>query len=99
MERSRPWILVSLAVVCFIAVTVTAYYKQNGLRDLRKLQSSIAKVEREIAEIRRENERNRMELYSLRQGDEYVEAVARESLGLVKPNEVVYEFVDAGKLK
>lgn len=98
MDRGRPWILVSLAAVCFAAVSVTAYYKRNGLRDVRELKASIARVEREIAEIRRDNERRRLELRSLKRGDEYVEAVARESLGLVKPDEVVYEFIDAARL-
>lgn len=87
-----------LGVVYFTLVTFTAYYKPNGLRDLRKINLAIEKVEKEIAEQEHENLRHRRELASLRRGDEYVEAVARESLGLVRPGEVVYEFVEAEKL-
>ena len=48
--------------------------------------------------VRKENHTMRLELASVSTSDRRVETIARENLGLVKPGETVYEFVDAGKL-
>ncbi|VAX19726.1 hypothetical protein MNBD_NITROSPINAE02-59 [hydrothermal vent metagenome] len=94
MERSKPLFLLAASSLFFVLMTVTAYYKSNGLKDLQKLEVAIAKVRTEIKDVRRENARYRHELDSLNYSNSYVEAIARENLGLVKPGEVVYEFVD-----
>ena len=95
MEQSKPLFLFAASLLFFMFLSVTAYYKHNGLRDLGKLEVAITSVQAEIEDIRQENERYRHELDSLNYGNAYVEAIARESLGLVKPREVVYEFVPA----
>lgn len=98
MERNKPKAFLGLAVIFFLVVTATAYYKENGLNDVGKLHSEIAAVKEEIRAFTFDNNRMRMELVSLSQSDDQVEAIAREQLGLVKPGEVVYEFIDADKL-
>jgi len=98
MDRKKLWFLLSLAVVYFLLITVTAYHKPNGLKDMWKLTEAIDALDREIAGLKIENERRLRELASLNRDDTYVEAIARENLGLVKPGEVVYEFVEAGDL-
>ncbi len=95
MERSKPLFLFAASSIFFVLMTVTAYYKSNGLKDLRRLEVAIAKVKTEIKDVRQENGRYHHELDSLNYSNSYVEAIARENLGLVKPGEVVYEFVDA----
>jgi len=99
MERNKPRALLSLAAVFFCLVTATAYYKQNGLKDLARLRAAIGQANGEMRAIRAENDRIRQELASLNYSDEYVEAIARDSLGLVRPGEVVYEFIDAETLQ
>lgn len=98
MERNKPKAFLGLAVIFFLVVTATAYYKENGLNDVGKLHSEIAAVKEEIRAFTFDNNRMRMELVSLSQSDDQVEAIVREQLGLVKPGEVVYEFIDADKL-
>lgn len=98
MDKNRPWILFTVSTVFFVLVTTAAYYKHNGLKDLMELKVAIVDIKREIIEARLESERYRQEIESLNYSDSFVEAIARESLGLVKPGEVVYEFVDAKEL-
>jgi cell division protein FtsB len=98
MERNKPKAFLGLAIIFFLVVTATAYYKENGLDDVGKLHSEITAVKEEIRAFTFDNNQMRMELVSLSQSDDQVEAMAREHLGLVKPGEVVYEFIDADKL-
>lgn len=98
MERNKPKAFLGLSILFFLVVSATAYYKENGLGDVGKLNSEIASVKKEIREYSLEINRMRLELVSLNQSDDQVEAIAREQLGLVKPGEVVYEFIDAAKL-
>jgi len=98
MERNKPRALLGLSIIFFFVVGATAYYKENGLADVDKLHMEIASVKREIQGYYLENNNIRLALVSLSESDDRVEAIAREQLGLVKPGEVVYEFIDAGKL-
>ncbi|MEK6711763.1 MAG: septum formation initiator family protein [Nitrospinota bacterium] len=50
----------------------------------------------ELAAMERENGRVRREVRSLREDMRAIERIAREELGLVKPGEVVYEFIPGG---
>jgi len=98
MERNKPKAFLGLSILFFLVVSATAYYKENGLADVGKLHVEIASVKKEIQEYYFANRRIRQKLVSLNKNDDRVEAIAREQLGLVKPGEVVYEFIDAGKL-
>lgn len=86
------------SVAFFLLVSATAFYKENGLRDVKKLRAAIEDIDGEIAKVRRDTDRIRLELASLNSDDRHVESIARENLGLVKPGETVYEFIDAREL-
>ncbi len=98
MSKNRPSVLLAASIAFFVAVTITAYFKQNGLKDVAELKVAIEKIEKDTYAVMAENERYRQELISLNHSERYVNAIAREKLGLVKPGEVVYEFVDAERL-
>ena len=42
--------------------------------------------------LQRENEALRERIYRIRNDDRYLEKIAREELGLVRPGEIVYRF-------
>ncbi|HEB72438.1 MAG TPA: septum formation initiator family protein [Nitrospirae bacterium] len=98
MERNKPRAFLGLSIIFFLVVGATAYYKENGLVDVGKLHMEIASVKSQIKKYYLENNNIRRALVSLNKSDDRVEAIAREQLGLVKPGEVVYEFIDADKL-
>lgn len=98
MKLSRPSLLLGAAVVFFAAVVALAFVKENGLRDVANLQSEIAFVDAQAAGLKHENAMMARELASLNSSSAYAEAIARDSLGLVKPGEVVYEFIPAGQI-
>ncbi len=98
MEFGKSKVLLALSIIFFVIASATAYYKDSGLRDVQKLNDAISTVDQKIQELESDNERITNELDSLNSDDTYVESIARENLGLVKPNEVVYEFVEIDKL-
>lgn len=98
IEQSKPWVLLLASMVFFGLVTTTAYYKENGFRDVQKLMDAIKTVQGQLEEMKMANERGVMEIASLKNSDFYVESIARDSLGLVKPGETVYEFVEATRM-
>ncbi len=85
--------LVAAGVVC-VGLAVTGWFKENGYSDVARLKEAITSVEGETAALKDENSRLSARLTRISTDEGYVEAVARESLGLVRPGEVVYEFVD-----
>lgn len=58
----------------------------SGFVEIWKIRREIRQVEEEIAQVEQRNAQLREELEYL-QSDEYIEKVAREELGLVKPGE------------
>ncbi len=84
-----------MVVMVAVALGFAAYHKQNGLADVFELEKAIVSLDDRIIAVKDENDRLRMELLALETSDLYIESIARESLGLVKPGETVYEFLDS----
>lgn len=91
---TRPLVYLFVAVLFSGLVTVTAYHKENGLADIFDLASAIDELDQKVADIEQENRNLQIERIALTRSDLHIEGIAREDLGLVRPGEVVYEFVD-----
>lgn len=81
----------AVLTVSLIAVPVLVLEPQ-GLPRMRALESELAGVEAENAELRREVGALRVEVDHLRDDPAAVERIAREQLGLVRKSEVVFQF-------
>jgi cell division protein FtsB len=64
----------------------------EGLPRLRGLQHELDQVKGENADLRRDVERLRVEVRQLRDDPAAVERIARGELGLVRKDEVVFQF-------
>lgn len=62
----------------------------QGIIDLYQFQLKIHSLESEIREIDRANDSLREKIRLLRDDPYYIEGLAREELGLIKPGEVIY---------
>lgn len=100
MEATKPWWYLGGSVLFALLVCASAWYKENGLADVITLNQAIARLQAQGDDLEQENHRLKEELTRLAARDDwFVERVAREDLGLVRPGEVVYEFVDESKLR
>lgn len=90
MLRNPLWLLTGIIVI--IAFFLPSYTQMQELKDRN------ADYERQIRELTRKNAELREEKRLLKEDPEYFEKVAREKMGLVKDNEVIYKFVPPEQL-
>lgn len=83
----RPPIL--LLIVWALAVTITALYVSNIANYRQELRSTLYEAE---GNLHREQQANRAIAIQLEYFDsnEYIERLARERLGMVRPNETIF---------
>ena len=84
-------LLSGFILVILMALTI---WGEQGLLAMWRKQRDVAGLVREIEAIERENARLSHEIQHLRNDMTHIETIAREELGLVKENELVFEFVD-----
>jgi cell division protein DivIC len=81
-------ITIGLILVFAVASAVAIYFKQESqMQRIREQQEILASQLSEAEAYQSDLE----ELQKLVDTDEYIERIAREKLGLVKPNEVVFD--------
>ena len=81
----------AVLTVSLIAVPVLLLEPQ-GLPRMRSLETELAGVQNENAELRRDVGKLRGEVKDLRENPTAVERIAREQLGMVRRSEVVFQF-------
>lgn len=82
-----------LAVLTVSLVSVPILLLEpQGLPRMRSLETELAGVQSENAELRRDVGRLRNDVKELRESPTAVERIAREQLGLVRKSEVVFQF-------
>jgi cell division protein FtsB len=90
--RSRR--LLRTAVLAVLAISLAAYGGQSLTR-VWALKKEVEILEREVGALRANTARLTAEVDRLRTDPEYIEQIAREKLGLVKPGERVYKLPPA----
>jgi cell division protein FtsB len=88
LQRTLPIGMLTLALV---AVPVLVL-EPAGLPRLVALEKELDQVNAENADLHREIERLRVEVRELREDPAAVERIARGELGMVRRNEVVFQF-------
>lgn len=88
LERTLPALILVVAAVGAPVMILSA----DGLPRLRSLEKELAQVHRENGEQKRQIEFLRKGVQSLKDNPDSVERIARDELGLVRKNEVVFQF-------
>ena len=91
----RPRLFGSLALV-LLAVAVAAYAGHQVLR-VTQMRREIATMERDIAALRGRSEELSRTVERLRNDPAYVEKLAREEFGMVRPDETVLKFPSSAR--
>ena len=77
----------ALFLVLFV---VAAVYGGHGLVHLLRMDVEQHELERMVFERQQRNEQLRQRIQRLQTDDRYIEKLARERLGMVKPGEIIY---------
>jgi len=88
LERVLPVLILVVAAVGAPALMLS----QEGLPRLRMLRAEMAQVEEENAELSENIRQLQLEVERLKRDPSAVERIARDELGLVRNNEVVFQF-------
>lgn len=90
MSRSTKLALAAVGVA--LALAGLSASDARGLRRYRRLQADVAALEEKRRALASENEALRREIAALSGDTRALERAAREDLGLVRSNELVFTF-------
>ena len=85
--------------IIIIVLILGALLVYPGYLDLRKFNREVAELDEKITGLEETNENLRAEIKALREDRFYIEAVARDNLGLIKPGEIAYKVVSSSEIK
>lgn len=88
VQRALPIATLALAVVG----APILIFEPDGLPRLRRMSQELSDVSAENAELHRSVARLRVQVDDLRNDPATVERIARSELGLVRKNEIVFQF-------
>ena len=83
-------------IVLFLIISVMIYYTvfgERGLLHLKKMGHDLGKIKAMSEEVKKENDKLKKEAYLLQSDKRYIEKIAREDLGLVQQDEIIYKKV------
>ena len=89
-------VVVGILVLTILGFTV---FGENGLINLVRYKKRAQALVQEAARLKKENQRLRREIERLKTDPAFIERLAREELGMVKPGELVFQFAEAKEPK
>lgn len=77
---------------CLAFILFFTVFGDKGLLRIFELNQDKNKIETRLNETRIENEKLKYEIIALKSDRRYLESIARKDFGLVRSNEVIYQF-------
>lgn len=85
----RTWLI---PAACLLFILFFTVFGERGLLRIYEMKREKESIDRSISELNTENQKLRLSIEALRNDPHHLERIARKELGLVRPNEVVYQF-------
>ena len=92
---SKRFYLIPLVIILFILFFTV--FGERGLLRISHLHQEMAEIVKKTEELKAENEKLKREVDALRSDRRYLESIARRDFGLVRKNEVIYQFTSPQK--
>ncbi len=89
----RTWLIPGACLAFILFFTV---FGERGLLRIYEMRQEKQRIERSVADLRVENQKLRLSIEALHSDRHQLERIARKELGLVRPNEVIYQFPPSG---
>jgi cell division protein FtsB len=77
---------------CITFILFFTVFGDKGLLRIYELKQDKGKIDSRLIEVRDENEKLKREILALKGDRRYLESIARKDFGLVRSNEVIYQF-------
>jgi len=88
-------------IIILIVITgvIIFLFANKNFQTLLILNKEIAQLKQRITGLEQENKGLKEELEAMKNDPEYVESLARRELGLIKPGETKYKFIESQEEK
>lgn len=83
---------ISMSVIAFILVFVFLLFSSNGIFRYYRLKQSLETIRTANEKLKKENAILLEEIARIQNDPEYLEEVARKKFGLIKKNEMIFNF-------
>jgi cell division protein FtsB len=90
--KKRKLIFVTFFVLCFIYLTISLLFGDNGLFRYRELTRTKENLRQQLVEINEQNEQIKTQIKLFKEDPFYREKFAREEFGLARPDEYVFQY-------
>lgn len=80
------------AAGCIAFILFFTVFGEKGLLRIYELKKDKSAIDSKLIKIKDENDKLKREVFALQSDRRYVESIARKDLGMVRSNEVVYQF-------
>lgn len=77
---------------CILFILFFTVFGERGLLRIYHLSREKQEIADKVTEVKGENEKLKREIEALKTDRRYLESIARKDFGLVRPNEIVYQF-------
>ncbi|OGU16796.1 MAG: septum formation initiator [Geobacteraceae bacterium GWC2_53_11] len=77
---------------CLAFILFFTIFGDKGLLRIVELKQDKNKIEARLADSKIDNEKLKNEIVALKSDRRYLESIARKDFGLVRSNEVIYQF-------
>ena len=81
-------LLVAVLGLALLVLAIQGIFGRRGYLEIQELQNSNQDLTKEIEVLKSENARTMEEIQALKTSPAYIEKIAREELGLVRPGEI-----------
>jgi cell division protein FtsB len=82
---------------CITFILFFTVFGDKGLLRIYELKQDKNKIDTRLIETRDENEQLKREIQALKGDRRYLESIARKDFGLVRSNEIIYQFPPQNK--
>lgn len=89
-KRTHRKILILIVIVGIIIFL----FANKNFQTLLVLNKEIGQLKQRIDDLEEENKGLKEELEAMKNDPEYIESLARKELGLIKPGETKYKFIE-----
>ena len=81
-----------ILMACVFSIVIYSCLGERGLMNVLSMRQELEKIQEYNKSLQQENESLEEYSHLLKNDTHYIEKIAREELGLLKPGEVVYFF-------
>jgi cell division protein FtsB len=98
-QKQQPetniWFMIAALAGC--GLLLTAIFGGHGLMRWLQYDQDKKTLTVELEKVQEQNARTRREIDSLMHNEKYIETIARRDLGMVKADEIIYQFPNSEK--